>query len=99
LKTYETLYENEVRPISISIRDEDDNIWAPDSATAKVVNSDGIVVVDEAAATVLSNIVTTIITTVVTSIPGTYEVIWKMGKTLGATYIYYHKTLLSVEEL
>jgi hypothetical protein len=99
-KTYETLYENEVRAITISIRDQEDSVWVPASASAWVVDSDGEIVVAETTATVSSNTVTFIIDTVVTSTHGTYELIWKISKPgSDVTYIYYHKTLLSVEAI
>jgi hypothetical protein len=100
LKTYEIFYQNEVRAVTISIRDQDDNIWVPTSASSWVVDSVGNLVVGESTATVLSNSVTCIIGTTVTTTAGLYEIIWKISRVSGdTTYIYYHKTSLSVEEL
>ena len=99
-QTYMTLYENEVRAVEISIRDQDDAVWYPSSAYVKIVDDDGNTVVNEVPAMVSENTILTKVDTNITSVPGKYHLIWKILKTSGSTtYTFYHKTTLTVEEL
>jgi len=98
--TYVDMYENEVRAIEISIRDQDDVEFEPSSAYATIVDSNGDTVVAETAAMVAGNQVYTVVNVITTETPGDYEIIWKILKVAGAqTYVYYHKTHLVVNEL
>jgi len=99
-QTYMTLYENEVRAVEISIRDQDDAVWYPSSAYVKIVDDDGNTVVNEVPVMVFENTILTKVDTNITSVPGKYHLIWKILKTSGSTtYTFYHKTTLTVEEL
>jgi hypothetical protein len=86
--------------VTISIRDQNDNIWVPTSASAWVNDSNGTIVQAEDVAEVSSNTATLVITTDVTITSGTYEIVWKLSKASNTVpYIYYHKTQLTVEEI
>lgn len=99
-QTYITFYEDEIRAVEISVRDQDDAIWTPTAAYITIVDEDGDVVVAETAAMVSSNTILGLINTTVTSTPGKYFIIWRILKTSGtSTYTFYHKTTLVVEEL
>jgi hypothetical protein len=99
-QTYVEMYQNEVRAVQVSIRDQDDDIFEPTAAYAKVVDSNGNIVSSETSAMVSSNTMTTLIDTDVTASDGDYEIIWKILKTSGSqTYTYYHKTHITVKEL
>jgi len=101
-KTYVTMYEDEIRAVELAITDQDDTEYPPTTAYAMVVDNEGAVVVAEAAAMVIDNGIYTLIGTAVTSVPGDYEIIWRILKTIespSTTYTFYHKTLLTVEAL
>ena len=92
------MYLGEVRPVTLSIRDQDDTSWIPISASASVVDSDGEIVIEESTAYIngTAYTVTIIIDTTEITSTGQYEIIWKLVHT---TYTYYHKTNLSIEGL
>ena len=100
MKSYVTLYQNEVRAVEITIRDEKDLIWEPSTAYFSIINSDGTTVLAEATAMVEDNKVFAIFPSSVSAICGSYDIIWKIVKTIAAnSYVYYHKTNVVVEEL
>lgn len=100
MKSYITLYQNEVRAVSITIRDEKDLVWIPSTAHFSIINSEGVTVLSEATAMVENNIVYAIFPSSVSATCGSYDIIWKIEKTVAPnTYIYYHKTNVIVEEL
>jgi hypothetical protein len=98
--TYITFYENEIRAVEIIIRDQNDDDFNLSTAYASVVDSDGTTVVSETECLVTDNKAYTLINMDVTSIPGSYEIIWKIVKIINSTtYHYYHKTKLIVDDL
>jgi hypothetical protein len=100
MKSYITLYQNEVRAVEITIRDEKDLIWEPDTAYFSIIDSNGTVVLDEATAMVQDNKVFAIFPSSVSATCGSYDIIWKIEKEVNPnTYVYYHKTNVVVEEL
>ena len=100
MKSYITLYQNEVRAISITIRDEKDLAWSPSTAKFYIINSNGDTVLSEATAMVEDNIVYAIFPSSVSTVCGSYDIVWKIEKVVAPnTYIYYHKTNVVVEEL
>lgn len=99
-QTYITFYQNEVRAVEISVRDQDDAVWTPSSAFMSVVDEAENIIVAETATMVSTNTILGLINTTVTATPGKYYIIWKILKTAGnSTYTFYHKTTLVVEEL
>ena len=100
-RTYLSLYENEERAVEITIRDQDDVDFTPSAVYAEIRDVDGIVVVDEAVCLVVANKAYTLVSDSVTAVPGKYNVIWRIMKTIegGIIYKYFHKTELIVEEL
>ena len=95
MKTYQNLYQNENRPVKLTVYDENNIAFTIiDEAYYYVKDEDDTIIVEEQSASVDSNIVTAIIGTAVTAIQGRYEVVWKIIDTNG--YIYYTKTLLNV---
>ena len=99
-QTYITFYENEVRAVEISVRDQDDAVWTPSSAYISVIDEAETIIVAETPAMVTSNTILGLIDATVTVTPGKYYIIWRILKTSGeSTYTFYHKTTLVVEEL
>jgi len=96
MKTYQEFYQNEVRPVSITLNDEDGNSFAPSAAYYTVKDSDDDVVIAESEATVSTNVVTGIITTAVTVTVGTYKIEWRLRKN---AYTYYHVTDLKISAI
>lgn len=96
MRTYQTLYEGEIRAVEITINDQDGQDFEPDSATAKVLDEDENTVVTEQAATTSGNQIYTVIGTTTTSNTGKYKIIWKIIK---GSYTYYHATDLEVHDL
>ncbi len=100
MNTYLTVYEDEQRAVELTIRDNDDVAYTPDSATYTIKDSNGVEIVAETTCMVDENKIYFMVTDTVTALPGEYEVIWKITKVSGAnTYIFHHKTKLTVEEL
>jgi methionine-rich copper-binding protein CopC len=98
IDTYISFIQNEVRAVTITLRDQNYTAVTPTSAsTFQVTDCEGSVVLTEANATVSSNTLTGIINTTVTATAGDYYIIWKIIDSDG--YIYYHKTHLEVKEL
>lgn len=93
---YISLNENEVRAIELTIRDQNDVPFYPDSAftSIKDINRDDVVV--ETNAMIVGNKISTLVSTTVTSTLGTYFIFWKIVK---GTYVYYHKTTVTVREM
>jgi hypothetical protein len=99
-RTYATLYENEERAVEITIRDQDDVDFEPSGVFAEVRDTEGGVVLPEATCMVVANKAYAFISDTVTGIPGKYEVVWRIMKTVGEVdYKYFHKTELLIEEL
>jgi len=96
MNTYQSFYQNEVRALELTINDQDGNDFIPSAAYAQVKTDKGVQVVAEQSAQVDSNQVRTIIGTTVTATAGEYKVIWRI---LYSQYIYYHTTILEVQEL
>jgi hypothetical protein len=96
MRTYQTLYEGEVRAVEITINDQNGQDFEPDEATAKILDSNDNVVVAEQDAMISGNQIYTIVGTATTSNVGTYKIIWKITK---GSYIYYHSTDLEVHDL
>lgn len=100
MNTYLTVYENEQRAVELTIRDNDDVAYTPDSATYVIKDSNGTVIVASATCMIDENKIYFMVTDTVTALPGEYDVIWTINKVSGAnTYIFHHKTKLVVEEL
>ena len=96
-KTNISINENEVRAVSLEIRDQNDDNFEPTDAYASVVDEDNAVVVVEAEALITDNAISTLIDVAVTANIGTYYIIWKIVQSVGATnYVYYHKTKIDV---
>lgn len=100
MKSYITLYQNEVRAIEITIRDQEELDWLPSNAYVSVRDKNGNFIINETTAMVNDNKIYFIIPTTVTSVVGVYDVLWKIIKVDGSnTYVFYHKTNVIVEEL
>jgi len=91
--TYQALNQNENRAVELKVRDANGVAFAPSSAKVSIRDSDDNIVIPEQDAYVSSNSVITIVGTTVTSVPGNYDIIWKIVK---SSYIYYHVTELEV---
>lgn len=96
MRTYQTLYQNEVRAVEITVNDQDGQDFEPDSATVKILDNDGNTVVGEQAAMNNGNQIYTIVGTTTTATIGTYKIIWKLVK---GSYTYYHSTDLEIHGL
>ena len=100
MKTYFTVYQNEVRVVELIIHDQNDAIFEPSAAFAQVINDADVTVLAETTATVSSNSISMTLNTTVTATPGTYEIIWRIVKTVSSVIsTYYHKTQVVVEKL
>jgi hypothetical protein len=99
VKCYYTVNQGDVRAIQLIIRDREGSPWYPTSATTRVVNSDGITVQVEKSSIINSNSAIMKLTNDVTSIPGKYNILWKLVKVLGQTYTCYCKVELNVKEI
>jgi hypothetical protein len=95
-ETYQSMYQNEIRALELTINDQDGAVFAPSAAYTSVRDSDGTTVVAEQDAQVDNNQIRTIIGTAVTATPGEYDVIWRIITT---EYTYYHITQLEIQEL
>ena len=96
--TYRGFYKNEVRPVTISLRESNNTEIVPTSAsTFEVTDCDGSVVLTEDSATISSNTLIAVIPASVTETVGDYYIIWKVVDSNG--YIYYHKTHLEVVDI
>jgi len=107
MRTYQTLYQNEIRAIEITINQQDGTQFIPSGAYVTILrtaDSDNAyagtdytdtVVIAEQAAQVNGNSVSTLIGTTTTANVGTYKILWKI---LRSTYTYYHVTDLEVVE-
>ena len=99
-KTYLTVMEGEKRAVEITVRDESDASYIPTSAYYSIVDEDGLPVVSETVCMISTNKIYALLDESVTVLPGKYEIIWKINKVSGiTTYIYYHKTIIFVEEI
>jgi hypothetical protein len=96
--TYQILYENEIRDISISLLKQDNTTFTPTSAsTFEVIDDSETTVVDETYVTVSDNVITATINTTVTGTAGSYSIRWKIVDAYD--HVYYHKTILDVMSL
>ena len=96
-KTNISINENEVRAVSLEIRDQNDDNFTPTDAFAHVVDEDDVVVVVEAEALITDNTISTLLDATVTVNIGTYYIIWRIMQTVDTTnYVYYHKTKVDV---
>lgn len=97
--TTQTLYQNEVRPVTIAITKKDHSAFSEITSGSlySVTDCDGTEVLEETNATVSSNTITAVIDTDVTGTVGDYFIIWKIIDE--NNYVYYHKTYLTVIEL
>jgi hypothetical protein len=96
MKTYQTMYQNEIRALEITIRDQDGNTFAPDTAYFSVYDEDGVAVgnvPENQSAQVTNNTVIALIGTATTAQLGVYHIVWKIVKN---SYTYYHTTYLEV---
>ena len=90
------MYQNEIRALEITIRDEDGNGFTPDTAYFSVYDEDGDAVgnvPENQVAQVTNNTVIALIGTATTAQLGTYYIVWRIIKN---NYTYYHTTLLEV---
>lgn len=107
MRTYQTLYQNEIRAIEITINSQDGQEFIPSGAfvsVSRTADSDNAysgtdytdtLVVSEQTALVDGNKVRTLIGNIVTANVGEYKVLWKIIK---ENYTYYHITDLDVVE-
>ena len=95
-KTYQTFYQNEVRALEITVRDQDGNEYPLSDAQVAVTDANGDVVIANQSAQVTSNKVSTIISTTVTAQVGIYHVLWTLRF---SDYTYKHVTELEVRYL
>jgi len=93
MQTYQSLYQNEIRAIELTINDQDGQDFVPSAAFFAVENESGTEVVAEQAAQIVGNTVLAIIGTLVTATIGKYRIIWRLQRT---GYTYYHATDLDV---
>lgn len=102
MRTYQSLYQNEVRAVELTIDDDTGTTWVPSAAYTKIERIDrknyrGLQttteVVAEQAAMSQSNRVYTVVGTMVTSACGDYQLTWRIRK---GRYTYYHVTDLEV---
>ena len=97
MKTFISFNQNEIRAVELIVRDQNDDAFVPTDAYASVLDSDDVVIVEEAAAMLDSNAVSTLIDTTVTANIGTYYIKWKLIRTVDTTnYTHYHRTRLDV---
>jgi len=96
-KTNISINENEVRAVSLEIRDQNDDNFTPTDAFAQVVDEDDAVIVAEAEALITDNAISTLLEATVTANIGTYYIIWRIMQSVDTTnYVYYHKTKVDV---
>lgn len=100
-RTYQTFIEGEERALELTVRDQDDAAYTPSLVYATVYNSTGTVIQAETLCDIDVNKVYFTVTDTVTATPGTYEVKWRLMSDIDEVneYKYYHKTILTVEEL
>ena len=95
MHTLQTMYEDEVRAVEITILDQDNAIFEPDNVYVTIYDEDDNIVISETAATVSSNAVSIIINTTTTVSTGNYKLKWRIVKD---SYTYYHLTNLIILE-
>lgn len=95
MHTLQTMYENEIRAVEITILDQDNVAFEPDTAYVTIYDYDDDIVVAETAATIVLNAVSIVINTVTTVSTGNYKLKWRIVKD---SYTYYHLTNLIVLE-
>ena len=96
MRTYQTLYKNEIRAVEITINDQDGQPFLSDNAYTTIKDSNNTVVVAEQAAYTTENKVYTIVGTVTTGTIGKYKII---GKLIKDDYIYYLTTELQIKDV
>jgi hypothetical protein len=96
MRTYQSLYKDEIRAVEITVNDQDGQPFISDAASASVYDNSGEVVVAIQAAYTVTNRVYTVIGTTVTGTVGKYKIVWKLIKD---AYTYYHSTDIVIEEL
>ena len=94
--TYVQFFINEVRAISITIRDDQELDFNPDTVTCLVENVSGSVLVVDTPAQIVANMASFTIDTTITANKGIYNAIWTINKD---NLVYKHKTILTVEDL
>lgn len=95
MHTLQTMYKNEVRAVEITILDQDNVAFEPDTAYVTIYDYDDNVIVAEQEAYVTSNEIYTVVGTTVTEDTGNYKIKWRIVK---GDYTYYHLTNLIVLE-
>ena len=95
MRTYQTMYQNEVRALEITINQQDGQEFTPSGAFVTITDAEDNIVLAEQTAQVEDNFVRTVIGTLVTQTIGEYKVLWKIVK---EPYTYYHVTDLDVVE-
>jgi hypothetical protein len=91
-----TIYKNEIRDVTISIRDQEDDEFAPTHVTSYVVDSENNTIVNDEERQVTTNSISMTIPQTVTSTVGTYYIIWSIYKNES---LYRHKTCVTVNDL
>jgi len=99
--TYATIFQNEIRTLELSIRNEDETRFIPTSASVYVTDLDGEKVEDctvsiGTSGGVNENVITALITKNTSQIPAEYLVYWNIVKN---TNTFVHRTNLLVLEL
>ena len=98
--TYFKINKDEVRPIGLKIRDENEDLYEITDGTVEILDEEGDAVVAEQVAYTAQGIIGTVVGTLVTSVPGVYYIKWKVRRNVAGTiYTFYHKTHLTVEDL
>lgn len=93
--TYQTLYQNEIRNIELSLREDDETIFIPTSGAVNIYDEDDSLILS-ANAIINSNVISYLVNTTITETTGEYQIIWKINKN---NENFYHKTILKVLEL
>jgi hypothetical protein len=93
MRTYQALHQNEIRAISLKIRDDNGDAYEPDSAYVTINDKDGTEIVEETAAVVSGNVVYSVIDTTTTGTENKYKITWKILKD---DYTFYHRTNIEV---
>jgi len=94
--TYQTLYQNEIRAVELTINDQDGIDFAPSAAYATIETETGVTVVAEQAAMVTGNQIYTVVGTATTATIGKYKILWRILKD---GYTYKHRTDLEILSL
>ncbi len=96
MRTYQTLFKDEVRAVELTIRDETGTLYTPSAGYSQIFDEDGNQITTQQGTYITTGKIYTIVDTNTTANIGKYKIVWSL---LNYGYTYYHATELTVVEL